>query len=392
MLFFSVVVVSTVLIALRRPDQVQFPEVWNEDGQFIIPQIIQGGFLAVFDPVNGYLIIPSRLITWISLLFSFERYPAISTAIGAVMQAFCIAAIAVSPTFLRWRPLCALGLIFLPMDAEVYLLPQYTFWWSTLLLFLGLLWLPERSPTVRSIFVLVGGFSSPMVVLLTPIFGLRLLYTRAFSTDGIALVIAAMVAAVQIFFIFLGDPAQTSPVSLLSFVHAIRVFFGSSTIIGDPLLQYVIGATVLAILLSGILAFRGQERVAYFGLMAVLGACVASSLARVPVEIISPTGGGPRYFFLPFVVISWGLIWLSAKYRVYSAIVVLLVIMSAPVTFQYFQRHQERMVSWSDAVKQCLYAGANMPVHYTGELIYQHHIPYAKELCQAATRQSILDR
>ncbi|MCG2942240.1 hypothetical protein, partial [Escherichia coli] len=76
--------------------------------------------MAIFEPVNGYLILPSRIITYIALFISFEHYPVISTIIGIAAQAACVAAVAASPTYLRGRILCAVMMVILPMNAEVY--------------------------------------------------------------------------------------------------------------------------------------------------------------------------------------------------------------------------------------------------------------------------------
>ena len=188
--------VAAIIIALRRPDQIRNPEVWNEDGLFIIPQILQAGFSAVFLPVNGYLILPSRLITWAALQFPLEIYPFVSTIIGLTVQAACVASIACAPSYLRWPAACALVTCVLPMNAEVYLLPQYSFWWTTLLLFLALIWKTGERPVTRTAFAIIGGFSTPLVAPIAALFVLRLAVTRSWKDDLPPTIAVCIIAAI----------------------------------------------------------------------------------------------------------------------------------------------------------------------------------------------------
>lgn len=158
---------------------------WNEDGLIIIPQFIHDGFVALIYPVNGYIIFPSRLITFISLKISFFHYPLVSNILGILVQSICVGTVAVVPTYQRNAVFAALLLLVLPMDAEVYQLPQYSFWWVTVLMFTTLIWLPDRAPNLRFFLAGMGALSSPMVILIAPLAALRLCLSRKWREDGI---------------------------------------------------------------------------------------------------------------------------------------------------------------------------------------------------------------
>jgi hypothetical protein len=379
-----VFLVAAVLIALRRPDQIAFPEVWNEDGIFVLPQLLEHGFAAVFEPVNGYLIVPSRLISWIALSISLEHYPAYATWLGILAQAACVATVAAAPTFLRAKPLCALALLALPMNAEVYALPQYTFWWTTLFLFLALIWEPGRSQRLRNVLLVIGGVSSPMVVVLTPLFALRAAATRR-RDDVIATLVVAAVAAVQLYFVFVGDPAETVPLELRQVWAAIGTFFAGWTVLGGRPGDEILGLAVCALLAGGALALPKDQRLPYVLLGLTLGGAIASAMLRVPADLISPVGNGPRYFFLPLVLIFWMLVWLASTRRaVLFAAALALMAAAAPITLAHYQRGQEPLRPWSQAVRECRERGADMPVQHDGLQVHQHKVPYGSELCRKA--------
>jgi hypothetical protein len=379
--YLVIFLAAVALISIRRPDQITNPEVWNEDGIFIIPQIIQGGFFSIFDPVNGYLIIPSRLITWLSLQVPLEYYAVVSTWLGVIAQAACITAVAMSPTALRLPLMCAALMTVLPMNAEVYVLPQYTFWWTTTLLFLGLIWKVGESPKTRNFFVILGGFSSPIIIVLFPLFLLRLTLTRL-REDVIICATTALLSSVQVYFIILGDPTHTELLKFSDILPAITQFFAGWTIFSSGSNALVAGLTVLAILISGVFTLPSHEKPFYLLLGLVLVATIVSSMLRVPVEVISPTGNGPRYFFLPLVLISWMLAWLigsQAKLALFSSFAIILI--AVPVTKENYQRGQENIQSWAEAVALCQSGGYEMPIHHDGQVIHHHRVPYLKEWC-----------
>ena len=179
------------------------PAVWNEDGSWIVPATIESGWRAIFAPVNGYLIVPSRFITWLALQISFEHYAAVSTALGVFAQALCVSAIAFSPTLLPFRLGMAIAVLLVPTDPECFVLPQYTFWWTTLLAVLAVFW-TERHQLVRSVFVVLGGLSSPLIVAIAPILVLRAAIERSWG-NAMAATVGIGAAATQYFLVRQSD-------------------------------------------------------------------------------------------------------------------------------------------------------------------------------------------
>jgi len=154
----------TLLLASRRWLQLVSPQVWDEDGTKIIPGLINHGLTSFLTPVNGYLITVPKIISLISLTISFSHYPLISTILAWLFIASVGLAVAISPTHLKLKIACALLIFLIPSNPEVFGLPLYTFWWSSILLFLLALW-DEKNLQLkwRVIFLFLGGLSSPKI-------------------------------------------------------------------------------------------------------------------------------------------------------------------------------------------------------------------------------------
>lgn len=371
--FFTVFIIATICFSARRPDQFMNPEVWNEDGLLIIPQLLSDGFKAIFYPTNGYIILPSRLISWISLKVSFLYYPIVSNIIGIFVQSACVAAIAVVPTYQRNPILAALLLLFLPMDAEVYQLPQYSFWWVTVLMFTTLIWLPDRAVIWRYSIALLGSLSSPMVVMIMPLAVLRLILSRQWRQDGIYAAILLIGATIQLSLVFLSDPIGRQALGL-KVIPFLLVFLPFCTV---PLFAKM----------------ERSERLAFLALIMIAVASWISTAMRVPVEIISPTGAGPRYFFLPYAMLAWLLAWvigLGVGYRILAFVLIIAVL---PTSVTYFQRRQSPNRDWQEAVAKCLKDGAIMPIQFDGRDVFLYaDYPesfYDAEMCNQAMKQAI---
>ncbi|SFS51926.1 hypothetical protein SAMN04488040_0732 [Sulfitobacter marinus] len=70
---------AVALLYSRRGSHLSNPQVWNEDGVYIVPQFPANGWTSLLEPVNGYLISISRMISNTALTVAPSEYPVIST-------------------------------------------------------------------------------------------------------------------------------------------------------------------------------------------------------------------------------------------------------------------------------------------------------------------------
>lgn len=165
----SIFLISFLVIIIRRWSQIEHPAVWVEDGKYVVPDLLTYGWKSIFYPLNGYLIIPSKFCSWLALKISFIHYDIISTFLACIIQAACVAVIGCAPCVLPAQYALAAAAVLVPTNTEVFGLPLYVFWWTTLLLFPALFW-RGNNPFKQTLLVVLGGTSSPVVVALLPAF------------------------------------------------------------------------------------------------------------------------------------------------------------------------------------------------------------------------------
>jgi len=185
---------------LRRPDQFFHPYIWVEDAE-ILPAYAERGLASIVEPVVGYHILASKIIALTACKTSIIWAPEIALALVVTFTCAVVAAIAFSSTHLSSPFLCALAVLAIPSDPEVFAISEYAFWWAGLLLLLALLWDVDRGAGwLPLLYVVVGGLSSPLVIPFAALFAVRAFlerrrseYVVATTTLGIACVQALTV-------------------------------------------------------------------------------------------------------------------------------------------------------------------------------------------------------
>lgn len=302
-------VLFLALLFSRRFQQLWVPQVWDEDGTKIIPGFLEHGVMAFLFPVKDMLITVPKLISWASLWISVWNYPLVSTLLTFVFTALVALAVAQSPTRLKGKVWCALAVFAVPSDPEVFGVPLYTFWWAALLLFLLCVW-DERHPALwlRAGYLLVGGLSSPAVVLILPVLFFRAWRFRAVAAERLLAPLGALVCAAQVLHTTGGSGVGALSVSSL-LTHPVPVFFGRF-LVGN--LVHPWQASAVAGVLLGLFVLlppRAELRnPTHWTLLYLLAGSIALVWSRVDLLSIHPVVAGPRYFFFPFVFLWWLLV------------------------------------------------------------------------------------
>ena len=123
-----------ILYFMRRPVDVLSPSVWAEDGALNIPQAISHGWASLLTPVQGYLIIPSKIITLVSLSISGIFYPEVAYLLTLTITIIILLLLTSDHVALEGKYFLPLIIALLPYDPEVFSTPLYIFWWTSLLL------------------------------------------------------------------------------------------------------------------------------------------------------------------------------------------------------------------------------------------------------------------
>lgn len=387
---------AAIVIAARRWTQLVGPDVWVEDGTIVLPSFVKEGWAGLFHPVNGYLIVPSKLTSDVALTLSFAHYAIVSTILAIGAQAGVVVVIAFAPTILAAPVLAALLVPILPIGSEVYGLPLFVFWWTTTLLFVGLFWKDGRSLAGRLATIVIGGLSSPFVVAAWPIFALRAAMQRT-RGNVIAFVASLAVAAIQ-GYVMVRDHATgaTPPVDALHHLpDIVRKYFGTALYTVGQHGAEAFGIAVIVFLAGAMFALPKERRIVYVMLGMCLAVAVLTSIARVPVGAPHPLLAGPRYFFFPLILTGWMLIMIAKEgHRTVALCATLIVGAYAPSLAAAF--HYDPQVSrapWPDQVAACVAS----PSDYTfdiqlGRPDASWHLTLSGDDCRALQAGAYFDR
>jgi hypothetical protein len=306
----TLVVIFVVLLLLRRGYQLISPEVWDEEGTQILRDFIAQGPLAIFQPLNGYLVIAPRLLCGAAYLLSFAFYPYLSTIFTWLFILGALLVIALHPSKLAGGGLLSLAVLLVPTDPETFGIPLYAFWWASLLLFVALFW-DERTRHLpwRLGCVILGGLSSPMIVPGLPLFWVRAVLYRRQWREWLLAGAATLCFAVQVAIIAgAGDVGRRPALNAEVARATLNKFFayyavGQMRVFREPWILALLCILILAVI--GVALWRQRRSPTLWFLGMLLFAAVALAITRVDVAFLHPVHAGPRYFFFPYLLMSW---------------------------------------------------------------------------------------
>ena len=170
---------------------------------FNIPQALDYGWSSLFIPVNGYLIIPSKFITLLSLSVSGLFYPEIAYLLTLIITLLVMVIITSSLVDLPKKEYLPLIIALLPYDPEVFSTPLYIFWWTSLLLIVPLFSGSQTSGILSSGIkisaTIIGCLGSPISVLLMPAIILKT-YIKRSRLNYFILAVWSGLSAIQMYF------------------------------------------------------------------------------------------------------------------------------------------------------------------------------------------------
>jgi hypothetical protein len=389
---------TLLAMILRRPDQWAAPYLWIEEGTLMLPDFIATGWRTLFHPVNGYFLVPTKAILAVSTTLSFRWLPEIEYWLTLMFTAGVLAAVAFTPTQLRFRVACALALLALPTDSEVFAMSSLVFWWGSVLTVLPLLWRRDAPPLpiLRSSLLIVGGLSSPLVIALLPLYLLRAALQRSrwnWLDFGTAILVAGIQESVM---------PMTSQTTMAAFLQIppvmfLRKFFGYFVYVPAQYGSHE-GATLFAgVCLLAALAvcawrYRRELSPAFYWLLAAFLLAAAASSVRVTLIQLHPALAGPRYFFLPFTFLFWAVLQLLAVEERFPRVVVVAVLaLVLRNALDVGQRDSDHF-DWRAQVAQCIGSERHeFPIGYDGRAVAAWKVELKGADCRRLVQGSWLD-
>ncbi|MEO0466511.1 MAG: hypothetical protein AAF216_08190 [Pseudomonadota bacterium] len=379
-------VLVTFVCLTRRPDQLFSAGVWVEEGVQFFPQFLENGPLFLFDHVNGYLIVPSKMVALLSYLTSFEYYPEASLFYTILITTLVSVAILKSPTFLHFRFLAALAPVLVPSDPEIIAIGEYVFWQTSILGMLAVLWKPDAGRWLaQGSLIVIGGLSSPLIIALTPVFILRLI---AFDTkrESLGVALALLVSLLQLSFLFstgnnsaergLFDAFFQYPLETV--IMLVEKFLGDFVLNLNSPISLVLGSLVFAGLITVCFRAMVARNWAIPLLILVLGT-TGVTLLRIDINAIDAQGAGPRYFFLTYIVLPWiGLYAISEYGNITRALVTAALGCSLLNLSGTYVRHHDPL-NWQGAARACVNNAPITPQQLTNRAITYMRNPAVQE-------------
>ena len=352
-----------ILLFARRGAQLLNPHIWNEDGPFNMTSFMLHGWHSLYEPTQGYLVLIPKLITNISLSTSFIYYPEISTYLTWLTTILIALLVVYTPTMLKYPILAALFMFLIPTNAEVFGLPLFMLWFSAILLLLVALWKPGEKQILKNILLFFGGFSSPTIVIIIPIQIFRMIVQSNKKEELITLILSIVISAIQLSFIVSQGVRPDIQIDFLFFQSMLHKFFALYYLgaFNIHTMLFTIGG--IAIIGLMIIYFLQNRKDIYFMILVyLLFSTIALSMSRMPPIMLNPIfGGGARYFFLPYILLSWTLIYMMAKNKWYEIIIIPILTLSIMTALQGFCRTQDNL-KWRKHINLCQQAKGKYPI------------------------------
>jgi hypothetical protein len=392
----GIVILLLIVFVWRRPVEWYHPYVWVEEGTITLPAYLEQGWRSLWAPVAGYLVLPAKLIFLTSISLSASHYPTIAYGLTLIFEIGTIVLIAYSPTHLRFPKLAALSVALIPTQPEVFAISEYAFWWGALWSFVAVFWREGEQPrtTWRCALTAVGGLSSPMAVPAAVLLGYRA-FKLPQRGDRVVFAVAVLVAAIQCVAVVTATVPMGFGKRYFDAVQIVVRFFGHYVISSERLpvaLLCVIGLAILGVIL-GFAIDRQKWHDKYFVmLVGALCAAIMASISRVAIDQLHPVLGGPRYFFYPYIFLTWLLLYIygeaSSRMRAFIGV----VFACAFTQFLMHGRQEYDTFRWRAELGRCINAGNDiyqLPIQFAGPKTIAWHVALKGTQCQQLVDQSI---
>ena len=341
---------------LRRPDQLLHPYVWVEEYELLNTFQTHGFLHVISSRVSGYYVWPTSFSVGLAAAVSFAHVPFIDYWFSTAwfVATVCLILIPASHLRLRLRMGMSVLMVLAPMNPEVYGIAEYSFWWTSLWPLISLIW-SKNYWWLRIPVLLIGGMSSLAGSALIVPYAILFAKTRErrYLVGTAVLALTSVVQAIG----YLTSPRaeQTHFYPLSISLQELRNFADYALTWLKPTDSDFLGLVGACILL-GILAFTvytvARERDypntnEIIGL--VVGLLIVGIVSSIPAPLVAnPLSAGPRYYFLPYVALSWVLliIAVTSDLRWARVTATVLIVMSLFILTTNFARHDDR-VSWS---------------------------------------------
>jgi hypothetical protein len=294
------------------------PQFWAEDGSVFFQQAYNRGIEALLAPYAGYLHAYPRLVAALVVPLPLAWAPALYAGASAAVFALVMWTVWQARVTALERAAMMLLAVAVPHSGEVFLNLTNAQWPLSLVLAAALLIDPEDLSRRRFVMlvalIILAGLTGPFCLLALPAW-LLVWITGPRGRRATTLFGVLVVCAIIQFATLLANP-RVDPVtaqgivpggSLLRaigrFFHELLLHYAAPT----PVAIVVASAVILLAMVGGVRSARARP-VSALCLVAAGVFAAALYVFRTNPSAISAFGNGARYFFIPFVCLSWAIV------------------------------------------------------------------------------------
>lgn len=338
--FILLIIFSTSIVILRRPDAVTNPQFYAEDGTLWYSEAYNNGLISpLFMPQNGYFQTISRIGAAISQYFSLYQAPLVLNVLAILIQILPVVFLLSSrfdrliPSHL-FRIMIGLVYLFLPHAKETHANITNAQWRLAILMFLVIIAAIPKNiywKIFDYLILLVAALSGPFSILLLPVFLLHQYFSKEKKPIHLAIVsVAAVIQLISSYFT-LSEGRSHAPLGT-NFLLFFKIISGQifvAGLLGSDFFSYM---QHLALWNSGLLpvaiGISGFSMIGYafwkstlelrlfiiFAALILAAALVTPqvSLDKPQWEIMAATSGN-RYYLFPIIAWILAIIWIFIK-------------------------------------------------------------------------------
>lgn len=234
-------------------------------------------------------------------------------------------------------------------------------------------------------------YSSPVCLPTLPMFWLRALIFRKKRSELKIAIIATLFAGIQ--FIFMYYARINNELSLIALKKAPIAFFGPYVFgnLNSKLNKFF--AWFILIYLIVCLTRNRASRVLW-GMAYLLCASILMSIARVDINSINPVSAGPRYFFFPFIVLSWTLLQMVVvdNNRYFRSMGIGLLSLSVLNAIPNLGRKHDYL-NWREHLTSCQnFIDYTIPIHFYGDKRFVWGMNLPGTLCEKILKKDFFSK
>jgi hypothetical protein len=258
--YIAIIIVAAVIIITRRPDIINHPQLWAEDGKAFLEPVWNQGFLtSLMTPRDGYFQSLPKITMAIASSFGLSYVAIISTSIAIALRIFFVAFI-MSSRFnyinLWFRIAFSIYFLLQPNIQEAYVNITNAHTYLAIYLLAVILAKDPNNTAwkMHDLFILIlSGISGPFIALLAPSLAVKRYYERgsilnAFKNINTFDIVFACCMLIQVSSVMFGDNTRTpsslgATIPLFFDIISYKVILGAFFDLNN--VQWIIGKSIV---------------------------------------------------------------------------------------------------------------------------------------------------